>query len=257
MVSKTTDNGKSSIVNAIAGAPGGKDGFSTVQQQKLADDPFALASLLNKFANVSSDSGKTPKWGGVLHALTSGPVSLRFMYKEPVQVALTAKLWNTCNAMQYLDDSLGNLSNRVKMFDFRGESYPRTGRDGEDVYLSYDYWGSQKRRTAIVNWMLDGLLSLRADGPAIEPAEMREEMLREADPERAQFLERIQITGNATDFTPSSTLIAVLFPGDRESSTHQLMRLSRRMETLFKLQPERRRVDGKLVRGYSGVTISV
>lgn len=257
ILSHTKDNGKSTLMNAIASAPAGKSGMSTISQKSLAEDQFALAGLLNKFCNVSSDSGTTKRWGETLLKLTSGPVALRFMHKEPFSATLTAKLWNTANVMQELDDSVGNMSNRVKIFEFYGAPYERAGKHGEDAPMCVDYWLSKEMRQAIVAWMFDGLWDLYTNGQQVESKVEREKHLNEADPVRARYLEHVQVTGNAEDFVASEELLALLHPDEyRESPVKASIDLSRRMRTLFNLEPVQKRIDEKRKRGYSGITVT-
>ena len=230
--------------------------MATLSQRDMAEDMFALSGLLNKFCNVSSDSGTTKRWGETLLKLTSGPVALRFMHKEPFSATLTAKLWNTCNLMQELDDAAGNMSNRVKVFEFRGEAYERNGKHGTDAALNIGTWTEPEMRRAIVAWMFDGLFDLRNEGPAEENREETERRMNEADPERAQFVERVQVTHNPEDFVSSANLIAAIWPGESMSANVKAgVRLSVRMKTLFGLEPKLKKIDGKPVRGYSGIIL--
>jgi hypothetical protein len=255
LLSPIRDNGKSTLMNALAQAPGGQSGFSTVSQKRMSTDQFALAALMNKFANVSSDSGHARDWSETLLSLTSGPVSLRFMHREPFSTVLTAKLYNTCNEMQTLNDRSGNMSNRIKVFRLNGAAYERGGEHGEDAALNPAFWASREARAGIVSWMFHGLHDLYYSGPERIDRKEQEEMLNEGDPERGRFLEAVSVTGRSGDFVASSAIVDRLFPGQAITKADEIklgMIVRKRMFALFSLEPEQKKIDGKAVRGYSG-----
>lgn len=250
LISETRDNGKSSLINAIANAPAGRVGFSTMNQKKMAEEPFSLAGLVNKFANVSSDSGTSRAWSNTLLELTSGPVTVRYMYKMPFMASLGCKLLNTCNTMQALDDRAGNMSNRMKVIELNGPAYPRDVKGG-DQYLNVAYWDDA--RTAIVAWMYKGLKDLWDNGPvnSVAAKAQVENRINEADPERARFLETIEPDPNS--FISSSDLTEIMFPGhgtDQNARTKFGRILSKRMSVLFGLKVVFGSVEGKTIRGY-------
>ena len=253
LISRIRDNGKSALANAIAQAPAGPAGFATLSQKEMSEDRFALAGLLNRFANVSSDSGHARGWSNTLLALTSGPVSIRMMHRAPFSVMLSAKLINTCNTMQVLDDRAGNMQNRIKVIEMRGPAYPRDAKGG-DVYLNSATWNTHEIRSAIVAWMFEGLIDLWQNGPANSDAAKAEieRRINESDPERAMFLDLIRPDPN--EFTSARDLCDRLWPGqiiDKRAETKFGMVLATRMFALFGLESVRKKVDNKIVRGYA------
>lgn len=253
LISRIRDNGKSTLINAIAQAPAGPRGFSTISQRRLSEDPFALAGLLNKFANVSSDSGQAKNWSNTLLSLTSGPVSLRMMHKLPFSAMLSAKLLNTCNVMQFLDDRAGNMSNRVKVIEMNGAPYDRDARGG-DSYLNAATWSDFDTRKAIVAWMFEGLEDLWQNGPANTQAAKKEveERINEADPERKMYSALIR--PDPDGFVSVRDLFDKLYPGqvmDKKAEAKFGGVIKNRMFAMFGLDPIRKTIDNKTTRGYA------
>jgi hypothetical protein len=176
------------------------------------------------------------------------------MHREPFSTLLPAKLWNTANSVQTLDDPERNKENRVKFFTFNGPAYKRDGSHGEDAPMNLLYWSDTRTRTGIVAWMFEGLFDLMNEGPVAEPQAEKEARMNEADPERALFIERVRLTGDPSSFVSSADMVDLIWPNcpDQRAAT---MRLSKRMRMLFGLEQTRARVDGKHVRGYNGIAI--
>ena len=113
-------NGKSVAIEYIQNMLG-KDNFSSIALQTLADDKFQVASLDGKLANLFTDIEQNElKHTGIIKAISSGePVSVRHLYCEAFQMFPYAKLIFSCNRFPKVYDQKGGFFRRWKIIMFK------------------------------------------------------------------------------------------------------------------------------------------
>lgn len=207
-------SGKTTIATAIATAPGGVRGQSTVSEKRLTKDKWATTMLANKFASISNDSGFTPQWEEFMKEYTSGSYTMEPKYGKPITAPTTAKLISTCNEMQKIVDPSGAAEMRYRIFKFENP-IAQTDRAEQSQFMSAAYWATPERRAGIVAWMLEGLIRALEHG-IVEPESMKQ-VKREAVNESNPAMEFIstQLTADPESFLETSALVEAMGESDK------------------------------------------
>lgn len=113
-------NGKSVALEYLKNMLG-KDNFSSIALQALADDKFQVASLDGKLANIFTDIEQNElKHTGIIKAISSGEsVSVRHLYGEPFPMYPYVKLIFSCNRFPKVYDQKGGFFRRWKIIIFK------------------------------------------------------------------------------------------------------------------------------------------
>jgi putative DNA primase/helicase len=179
-----TDTGKTTLVNVIL-ALLDADNVSNVSIQQLgARDRFALAELFGKLANIRDDLSKDVIYSaGKIKELTGGfPVQAEHKFQNPFSFVNAAYMIFTCNVLPPIEEDDGAFFNRViiRLFSrkFGGNAKP----DRELV----DKMTTPEELSGILNWGLEGLRRLRANGwsftNSVSLETTREDYKRRSDP---------------------------------------------------------------------------
>jgi phage/plasmid-associated DNA primase len=239
-------SGKTTIATAIATAPGGVCGQSTVNEKRLTKDKWASTMLVNKFASISNDSGFTAQWEEFMKEYTSGTYTVEPKYGKPVTAPTTAKLISTCNDMQRIVDPSGAAEMRYRVFRFENP-IAETNRAEQAQYMSAAFWADPNRRAGIVAWMLEGLIRVVEHG-LVEPESMKlskREAVYESNP--AMEFVATQLVADPEAFIETEAVMAAL--GDTDKGMSQLLpKLIKRIWGISK-----GRLKGK--RGYPGLRL--
>lgn len=207
-------SGKTTIATAIATAPGGVRGQSTVNEKRLTKDKWATTMLANKFASVSNDSGFTAQWEEFMKEYTSGTYTIEPKYGKPVTAPTTAKLISTCNEMQKVMDPSGAAEMRYHIFRFENP-IAQTHKALQSQFMTASYWAKPERRAGIVAWLLEGLIQGLENGIE-EPESMKQtkrEALHEANP-TMEFIST-QLVADPEAFLETSTLAEAMGESDK------------------------------------------
>jgi hypothetical protein len=243
-------SGKTTIATALGCCPAGRVGLSQMQETEIVEDRFASCNLVNRFANVSDDSGQTNKWVDFMKRYTSGSMNVRPMYQKPVSVTPTAKLISTCNHIQGLSDASSACTDRMLVFRLdRCIEKVHGGRN--DAKMTAVYWSSIEQREGVLTWLVDGLARLRKRG-SFDVPEIVQNWKRDAEQEGDPVVDmiRTKLTASSEGFVASSELKS-LFPPVTDGK-----KLGQYLRRLFPgVAQEFRKVDGKSVRGWVGVEV--
>ena len=241
--------GKTTLATAIGCAPGGAQGKSDIAEASLAKDQWSRAQLLNKFINVSDDSPRVPGWPGFAKTYTSGRMVFRTMYRMPITVAATAKLWSTCNEMQDTSDASGAMGPRIIPFRVQGQ----VERSAQDTDRMTDiYWSDWLKRMSVICWLLDGADRYWERGGYDEPArwlDQKSVIDGEGDPLEGWLREHIiRAEGDIEKRALEEKMPAELIP------TGKSHKLSLYLERMFGATSSRCEKNGARIRVFHGVT---
>lgn len=199
------DNGKSValvVLHTLLGA----GNCSAVNLAELSTNRFAAFSLFGKLANVVGDQGHFESADeGRLKMLTGGDLyPFEQKGRDVFSAPNRAKLVFACNTMPTFADKSEAVWNRLIAVPF---DYTVPQQKKNPALLTADHWRGEL--PGILNWALDGLARLRAQGGFTQSAKcdaLKNRTRTDSNPARQFLLERCEFTGNVADRTHSSEL---------------------------------------------------
>jgi putative DNA primase/helicase len=183
-------NGKS-VVLAGLHALLGAENVSTVPLEDFGRR-FAMAQTLGKLANIVAEVGELDRTAeGTLKAFVSGDrMSFERKGKDPFTARPTARLVLSTNNLPRFADKSEGVWRRLCLVPFNRRVLEEERVPGMD---KPEWWLQHDEVPGILNWALDGLKRLRANGMRFtEPASCRaalEAHRRESDPCREFLIE--------------------------------------------------------------------
>ena len=245
-------SGKTTLATAIATAPAGVRGQSSVSEERLIADKWASTMLVNKFASVSNDSEFTPKWEAFMKQYTSGSFTVEAKFSKPTTVPTTAKLISTCNDMQSIRDVSGAAAMRYRIFQFKNQ-IAESHSTNQTERMAASYWANPERRKGIVAWMLNGLIDAIQYG-IVEPESMKQTK-RKAMAASNPIIEFVEegIERSAGGFLKASDVNDAMGIDRRHPQARQLHQT---IERIWKTQKIKRKIDGESVWGYPDLKLS-
>jgi putative DNA primase/helicase len=194
-------NGKSvliEVIRALVGALAISVDFQTLGQP----GDYSLANLPGKRVAFSTESEKGGRAAErILKLLVSGePISTRQIYQSAFEFKPTVKIWWAMNDRPRIRDTSGSVWRRLIIIPF----LRNFKKEEQDPFLKQRLLAELP---GILNWALEGLKRLRANGgkfTVVESVEnTRTEYQVETNPVRQWLAERCEITEKpATDFPP-------------------------------------------------------
>jgi P4 family phage/plasmid primase-like protien len=179
-----TDTGKTTLVSVLI-ALLGLENVSSVSIQELASkNPFYLAQLFGKMANIRDDVSKDIVSSvGKLKELTGGfQVNAQKKFRDPFNFVNRAYLIFTCNYLPPVEEDDDAFYNRVMIRHFNKRF---GGKDKPDRELIKKLTAPDEL-SGILNWGLEGLQRLRSNGwnftNTTTSDATREEYKRQSDP---------------------------------------------------------------------------
>lgn len=235
-----SNTGKSTLLAAIAAAPGGFGGQTTFRPDSAATDKFHTFSLLGKFAGVCeefSTAGKGLEW---LKRYTGGQYDFEAKFSPRACGTPTAKLLFASNELPDMTEDSRALFYRLIVVPMTNEiAFGQVDSNRSTP----TFWADPGRRAAVLAWLLRGLSALVADGmrtdPPAEVAAAQESVRVETHPVRRYLHENFEETESAEDRVRSSEILG----GVREATGQRLsvQRLSALVAAEFpKAQREQR-----------------
>jgi hypothetical protein len=245
-------SGKTTLATAIATAPAGVRGQSSVSEERLIADKWASTMLVNKFASVSNDSEFTPKWEAFMKQYTSGSFTVEAKFSKPTTVPTTAKLISTCNDMQSIRDVSGAAAMRYRIFQFKNQ-IAESNSTNQTERMVASYWANPERRKGIVAWMLNGLIDALQFG-IVEPESMKQTK-RKAMAASNPIIEFVEegIERSAGMFLKASDVNDAMGIDRRHPQARQLHQT---IERVWKTAKIKRKIDGESVWGYPDLKLS-
>jgi hypothetical protein len=189
---------KTTILRALLTAPSGAAAVNEIPEHVLADRVWAKAGLVNRLANLSNDADKSQRFVTFVKEYTSGTMQSERKFQDAEQTRVTAKLFATLNESQLLADASRGVENRLIVFRFNCRERENDRSAQGTRWMDPDSYGPECRKW-VTHWLLAGLLSTYQGGvehvPAAPPEALawREEMLRDNDPARRFFAERLDL----------------------------------------------------------------
>lgn len=252
---------KTTMATAITCAAASVGGFSIETIDDLADNRFAQANLINRFANLSDDpDGKAERWVGWFKRYTGSSIMRgEFKKVQAKNFPITAKLIICCNRIPNMGDASDAVWSRLCVFNFQRagdleDAFVNESADNEKLHT--EYWSDTKTRAWMVGWLMDGLAKAHKEGmtPPQIVKTWNKTAAGDADPIRKLFEENYE-KGGSDDFVPTAELKAMLDTIGISASDYTIKLY---MQTMFATgNSERGQVeqDGKKVqmRGYKGV----
>ncbi|MEM0134622.1 MAG: phage/plasmid primase, P4 family, partial [Thermoplasmatales archaeon] len=180
-------NGKSVLISLIE-ALIGKNNRSAVSLQEFAEDRFSKADLFGKASNLYADlPDRDLKSVGVFKMLTGGdPIRAQEKHVKAFTFTNVAKLTFSCNKVPRVPEDTEGFFRRWIIIEF---PYTFEGSTKEDRELKNKLTNDQTEMSGFLNWALEGLQRLRANGwkfshnKTVE--EVREDYLVRSDPYKA------------------------------------------------------------------------
>jgi len=150
------ENGKSVLINVIK-AFLGKDNFTSISLQDIAEDRFARADLKGKLANLYPDlDKKSLKTTGVFKMLTGGDsISADKKFKSRVHFQNYAKLIFSANELPRTEDTTMAFFRRWIIIRFPN-TFPKERRDPNLTKKLTTH----EELSGLFNWVVEGLKSL-------------------------------------------------------------------------------------------------
>lgn len=199
------DNGKSVallVLHTLLGA----SNCSAVNLAELSTNRFAAFSLFGKLANVVGDQGYFASADeGRLKTFTGGDlVTFEQKGRDPFVAPNRAKLVFACNTMPSFSDKSEAVWNRLVAVPF---DYTVPAEQKNPALLTAEHW--QDELPGILNWALDGLARLRAQGGFTRAAKceaLKNQTRTESNPARQFLLECCRHTARPTDMVQGGLL---------------------------------------------------
>jgi P4 family phage/plasmid primase-like protien len=185
-------NGKSVYLAAIT-AMLGKENCSFVPLERFGER-FDKASMLGKLANISADAAEVDRTAeGFLKSFTSGDI-VNFDRKNigSVEVKPTARLMLAFNNRPRLSDKSNGIWRRMLLVPWKLEIPEADRIRGMDTD---EFWNSSGELPGILNWAIEGLARLKAQGRFTEPKvskDATQDYRSDSNPARAFLLEHCE-----------------------------------------------------------------
>ena len=253
---------KSTIGTALLCAPGGYAGMSIESIDDLANNRFAQANLIGKFANLSDDpDGMTPKLTGWFKRFTGSSIQRgEFKFAQSRSYPVTAKLVVCCNQIPRMGDASDAVWSRLQVFNFerKGDAAVKYDTNAADnIKLGVPYWSDRGTRACICQWLLRGLEARLTEGMVI-PSQVRQwnlDAIAESDPLRGALVGLFIRTDDKAAFTPTEDIIAAL---GAEGIKVNGITVASYMDVVYRSKTETmmvKQADGNLkpIRGYKNV----
>jgi len=239
-----TDTGKTTLISVFI-ALLGLENVSSISIQELASkNPFFLAQLFGKMANIRDDVSKDIVSSvGKLKELTGGfQVNAQKKFRDPFNFVNEAYLIWTCNYLPPVDEDDDAFYNRVMIRHFDKKF---GGKDKPDRELIKKLTTADEL-SGILNWALEGLKRLRDNGwnftNTASSDATREEYKRQSDPVWA-FVDKCLIESSEGVLTKER-----IYNAFKEFSHQNSIPLTSR-DQFFKTLPEKVHVNS----GYRNV----
>ncbi|MEM3846623.1 MAG: phage/plasmid primase, P4 family [Candidatus Parvarchaeota archaeon] len=180
-------NGKSVLISLIE-ALIGKNNRSAVSLQEFAEDRFSKADLFGKASNLYADlPDRDLKSVGVFKMLTGGdPIRAQEKHVKAFTFTNVAKLTFSCNKVPRVPEDTEGFFRRWIIIEF---PYTFEGSTKEDRELKNKLTNDQTEMSGFLNWALEGLQRLRANGWKFTNSktvdEIREDYIVRSDPYKA------------------------------------------------------------------------
>lgn len=189
-------NGKSVYLAAIT-AMLGRENCSFVALERFSER-FDKASMLGKLANISADAAEIDKTAeGFLKAFTSGDI-VNFDRKNigSVEAKPTARLMLAFNNRPRLSDKSNGIWRRMLLVPWKLEIPEADRIRGMDTD---EFWIQSGELPGILNWAIEGLARLKAQGRFTEPeisSKATSDYKCESNPAKAFLVENCQVNSN-------------------------------------------------------------
>ncbi|MDG6967589.1 MAG: hypothetical protein JRN03_07695, partial [Nitrososphaerota archaeon] len=157
-----TDTGKTTLISVFT-ALLGQESVSSVSIQDLASkNPFFLAQLYGKMANIRDDVSKDIVYSvGKIKELTGGyRVNAQKKHRDPFDFYNYAYLLFTCNTLPPIEEDDAAFFNRVMLRYFTNRFGGREGPDRDLV----SKLTTPDELSGVLNWGIEGLKRLQANG---------------------------------------------------------------------------------------------
>lgn len=160
-------NGKSTFADTISMVIG-QEGVSRIDLEDIYG-AFGLAGLIGKRLNIVEEVSGNYYQSHKLKKLVSGEeVTINMKYKEQFKFQPQAKFIFAVNTMPQVDDSSVASERRIVAVQFNNNFRARPNTE-----LRYHDGALAKELQGILNWMLDGVASLRETGEFIATSEQK------------------------------------------------------------------------------------
>jgi len=179
MLMGTGSNGKSVFVNTLAKMLGGSKGYvSYVEPSKLSKD-FRLMPFKTSWLNISSDSESDLRGAeGQFKKIAVGEdLEDAYKFKQAFSFPTRSKLVMCCNYFPTVSDISEGFMRRFLIVNFKKhfidaeDVRPNTNEMAIDVNLEREL---EKELPGILNWAIEGLQELLAQGKFTETDEQKE-----------------------------------------------------------------------------------
>jgi len=208
-------SGKSTFINACTVAAAGMVGRASCNPDLFASNQFKCCSLLGKFSAVAEEfeslSTKGKNW---LKAYTGGELAFEVKYGANGVATPSAKFIGVSNTLpDFLEDTYA-IMDRMILAPFY-ERITNTAHDDPAKQRKRDmaYWCEDRRRAAVISWMLEGAMRVVQRGYRVEiPQWIKQERQRirlETHPVLS-FLEDTFEAGDADDRLTAADLKVML-----------------------------------------------
>ncbi|MEM3192762.1 MAG: phage/plasmid primase, P4 family [Candidatus Parvarchaeota archaeon] len=180
-------NGKSVLISLIE-ALVGKNNRSAVSLQEFAEDKFSKADLFGKASNLYADlPDRDLKSVGIFKMLTGGdPIRAQEKHVKAFTFTNVAKLTFSCNKVPRVPEDTEGFFRRWIIIEF---PYTFEGSTTEDKELKNKLTSDQTEMSGFLNWALEELQRLRANGWKFTHSktvqEIREDYVVRSDPYKA------------------------------------------------------------------------
>ena len=169
------NTGKSQFLGLLNDLVGG-DHIANISMQDMgSSNRFCLGPLIGKrLVCVGDQGGSVIKDGSVFKELTGGdPVKSEEKFKDPQTIQWNGAILLACNVLPTILDDHGNhMFERLEILPFYNV-IPESERDPEILAKIL------KEKSAVVNWMLQGLRRLMENGYKLTPCAASEEVMEE------------------------------------------------------------------------------
>lgn len=246
------NNGKSTLLGVLKDLLG-LENIATETLQRLSDNRFAAANLWGRLANICADVPSTAvRYTGVFKMLTGGDaLDGERKFQHAFSFINHAKLIFSCNELPEVSEKTIAFWRRWVVIRFPIDF---TGR--EDRRLP------EKLRTelsGILNWSIDGLKTLRKEGDFPRSAgtdSIMEEWRKRADSLYWFITERVTKDRNGWVLKDDLYQAYVAFTEENDVRTRSREHVGRELPNhIPSVRSERRRIDGKMPHGWSGITL--
>lgn len=255
-----SNTGKSTLMSALAVAPGGLPGQTSLDPVVAAGNRFESFALLNRFAAVCEElETLTPRAKAWLKSYTGGRFSWEVKYGTRGSSSPTAKMLAASNALPDFVEDGKAVHNRMVVIPMMKEV---EGLQNSDFCTSM-FWAKPERRAAVVAWMLPGLVRLINRGFRLVPPknaeQVKEEIRIRTHPVYRWFEETLIVTEADDDrITTVDIMERLKHSGIRDIGVRRLTDLLMTWNPRIK-QTKKAKVDrsGKWIdgRGFQGLKV--